>query len=113
MATPSYTQSEFKAIINGNLHGKFAQCQDTTVVMNRAVRYALGDFDIRSTKRSAQLSPNMFENVFDYAAPSDLKGEKVIDIRKQVNRSSYEKFLLVDDAEFDRKKNVSAFRVAV
>src|SRR3990167_9968559 len=113
MAVPSISQTEFFAIINGNVHQKFSQCADRQVVSNRAVRFVLGDMDLRSHKRSSQLSPNMFENVFDYAAASDLRGEKIIDFRKQVNRSSYERWLLVDEVEFDRKKNISAHRVAV
>src|SRR3990167_8914738 len=113
MAVPSISQTEFFAIINGNVHQKFSQCADRQVVSNRAVRFVLGDMDLRSHKRSSQLSPNMFENVFDYAAPSDLKGEKIIDFRKQVRRSSYEKWLLVDEVEFDRRKNISTHRVAI
>lgn len=112
MATPSYTQSELKAIINGNVHQKFDQTASPTVIMNRAVRFVLGDVDLRSTKRSAALSPNLFANVYDYAAPSDLKGNKVIDIRKQVLRPSYERWLLVDEADFDRTKNLSSHRLA-
>ena len=113
MATPVLTQAELKSIIQGKTHGKFSQCQDTQVTMNRAVRYVLGDMDLRSAKRSAALSPNMYANVYDYGAPTDLKGEKIIDLRKQVNRSSYEKFILVDEAEFDRKKTTSSHRIAV
>src|SRR3990167_3073838 len=113
MATPSITQSEFKSIINGMVHQKFDQCVSPTVIMNRAVRYVVGDIDLRSSKRSAQLSPNMFANQYDYGAPADLKGEKLIDFRKQVNRSSNEKWILVDEVDFDRKKGVSSYRVCV
>ena len=81
--------------------------------MNRAVRFVIGDTDLRSTKRSAQLSPNLYANSYEYAAPSDLKGEKLIDFRKQVNRPSNERWLLVDDVDFDRMKSMSHYRVAV
>jgi len=113
MATPSISQTEFYAIVNGTSHGKFAQVQDRQVVSNRAVRYVVGDVDLRSHKRSAQLSPNMYADVFEYAAPTDLKGEKLIDFRRQVNRPHNEHWLLVDDVDFDRKKNVSHYRVAI
>lgn len=111
MATPSITQTELQAIVNGMVHDKFSQCASPTVVMNRGVRYVVADMDLRSSKRSSQLSPNMFQNVYEYAAPTDIKGEKVIDLRKQVTRSSFEKWSLVDDAEFDRKKD--PYKVAV
>src|SRR3990167_4813919 len=117
MATPITTQTEFYAMVNGNLHGKFAQVQDRQVTSNRAVRYVLGDMDLRSTKRSAVLSPNIFTDMHEYAAPTDLKGEKLIDLRTQINRKSYEKWLLVDDDEFDRGKDKwgqwSNYRVSV
>lgn len=108
-----YTQAEFQAIVNGMVHEKFTQCASPQVVMNRAVRFVMNDIDLRSTKRSSQLSPNLSEFQYDYSAPADLKGEKVIDIRKQVNRSPFERFTLVDDADFDRKKTLYKYRVAI
>lgn len=113
MSTPIYSSDDLYAEILGASHGKFAQVQDRRVVANRAVRYVIGDIDLRSAKRSAQLSPNMYENVYEYAAPTDLKGEKLIDFRRQVNRPTNERWLLVDDVDFDRKKTVSHYRVAV
>ena len=111
--TPTYTQADFYEIVDGMVHQKFAQTNDRQVLSNRAVRYVLGDVDLRTAQRSAALSPNMFTNIFDYGAPSDLKGEKIIDIRKQVSRPSYEKWLLVDEVDFDRRKNLSNYRIAV
>jgi hypothetical protein len=113
MAIPSITQAELKSIVNGMVHQKFDQCASPTVIMNRAVRFVLADMDLRSAKRSASLSPNMFENIYDYGAPSDLKGEKVIDLRKQVGRPSYEKWSLVDEKDFDRRKELTYYKVAV
>lgn len=113
MATPSYLQSELSAIINGRLHGKFAQVQSTTVTMNRAVRAVLGDMDMRSMKRTSPLSPNMFDEVYQYATPSDLKGDKIIDIRKQVNRDSVEHWLLMTETDFDRYKGIKPYRIAL
>lgn len=113
MSTPQYTQAELQAIVNGMVHSKFAECESPQVVMNRAVRFVMGDQDIRSTKRSATLSPFLSAFQYDYTAPADLKGEKIIDIRKQVNRSPFERFSLVDTEEFDRKKAITRYRVAV
>lgn len=113
MATPIYSQADFYEIVDGMVHQKFAQCNDRQVISNRAVRTVLGDVDLRSTKRSAQLSPNMYSDIYEYAAPTDLKGEKVIDLRKQVNRPSSERWLLVDDDDFDRTKTISRYRIAL
>ena len=113
MSTPVFSQSDFYEIVDGMVHQKFAQCNDRQVISNRAVRFALQDIDMRSAKRKATLSPNMYANVYDYSAPTDLKGEKLIDLRRQVNRPSNERWLLVDDADFDRKKSISHYRVAL
>lgn len=113
MATPITSQSELFDEVNGAMRGKFSQVQSRQVICNRAIKYVLGDVDLRSAKRSAQLSPNLYANSYEYAAPSDLKGEKIIDIRKQVNRPSNERWLLVDDVDFDRLKSHSYYRVAV
>ncbi len=111
--TPTYSQSDLYLIVNGMVHQKFSQVSDRQVVSNRAVRFVLGDMDLATMKRQVALSPNMFTNIFDYTAPSDLKGNKIVDLRKQVNRPSTEKWLLVDEADFDRKKNLSNHRIAV
>jgi len=113
MSTPTYSQQDAMDIVNSVSHGKFAQTQSRQLTLNRAVRFVLQDIDMRSTKRKATLSPNMYANVYEYAAPTDLKGEKLIDIRRQVNRPSNEHWLLVDDVDFDRKKSVSHYRVAL
>lgn len=113
MATPTYSQADFYEIIDGMMSQRFSQVNDRQVISNRAVRYTYGDIDLRSAKRSAQLSPNMYANVYEYGAPTDLKGEKLIDLRRQVNRPSNERWFLVDDADFDRSKAVSHYRVAV
>jgi hypothetical protein len=113
MSTPVYSQSDLYAIVNGNVHSKFAQVNDRQVIVNRAVRFVLGDVDLRSTKRKARLSPNMFDDVYDYAAPSDLRGNKIIGIQKQINRSPLEQFFLVEEDEFDQYKGMYPYRIAI
>lgn len=106
MATPTYSQTDLYEMIDGMVHQKFPQVNDRQVIVNRAVRFVLNDIDLRSNKRSAALSPNLFDSVYDYTAPSDLKARKIIDIKKQVSRSWKERWQLVDEADFDRRKGV-------
>lgn len=113
MATPTYSQADLYEIVDGNVHQKFAQVNDRQVTSNRGVRFVVNDVDLRSHKRSATLSPNLFSDVYEYTAPSDLKGEKIIDLRRQVNRSSFERWSLVDDIELDRSKGVVPYRVSI
>lgn len=113
MSYSTYSQADLYEIVDGNMRQKFSQVNDRQVTVNRAVRYVLGDIDFRSTKRSAQLSPNLFEDIYDYGAPSDLKGHGVVDIQKQVNRQSHDSWILVDEMDFDRYKEVSDQRIAI
>lgn len=108
-----YTQSNIYSALDGMLHGKSATLTDRQETLNRAARFVLGDIDLRSTKRSSQLSPNLFSDMYEYTAPSDLKETALIDIRRQVLRSSFERFYLVDETEFDRKKGILPYRVAI
>jgi len=109
----TYQQSDLYELIDGNTHQKFAQVNDRQVIVNRAVRQCLGEIDFRSTKRSAALSPNLFNDIYEYTAPSDLKGEKIIDIRRQVKRPTFERWALVDDVDFDRYKGIVQYKIAL
>ena len=113
MALGVYSQADFYEIVDGMTHQKFSQVNDRQVIVNRAVRFVLGDIDLRSTKRNSQLSPNLFRNNYDYTAPADLKQTKIIDIKKQVNRQSTEGWILVDETDFHRYKGISDHRIAI
>lgn len=81
--------------------------------MNRAARLVVSENDLRSTIRNSVLSTDLFDGVYQYAIPSDLKGEAIIDIQPQVNRSSDFRLTLVDQAEFDLKKTVRNNIIAI
>lgn len=104
MAAGFTTQSEAFDYLDSMLHGKSQQLQSRQRTLNRATLYVVGDIDLRGTKRKSALSPNLFGEVYEYGAPSTLKERAVIDIKRQVNRSTSEKFTLVDEEEFDREK---------
>ncbi len=81
--------------------------------INRAVRALLSDADVRSMKRKAAISPNLFNGIYDYTCPTDLKGFAVCDIRPQVNRGERDGWTLTTDEEFDRMKATKSNIVAV
>ena len=98
---PTYTQANIEADVTDRTHGTV----DATAldrIINRAILSVLNDVDLRSTKRKSTLSPNIFKEVYDYTAPSDLKGLAIIDIRKQTDREA--EFELVSPEYFDRMK---------
>lgn len=95
------------------VHGKSSTVVSRQTVLNRAVRAVYSTVNLRSSKRSAQLSPNLFDDLYDYAAPSDLKGREVIDIKKQINRPVTDQWMHVDETEFDRRRGRGEFLIAV
>lgn len=97
-----YTQTDLKNAINRRIHGRVGNLLDFQATCNDSVREVLGEVDLRSTKRSSQLSPGIYDDEYNYLCPSDLKGEAIIDLARQVKRR--EEFTLTTREEFDRRK---------
>lgn len=74
---------------------------------NRAARQVLLDLDPQETIRIAEFSNPIFNQVYDYAVPTDLKGNGVIDIRPQTPRYPYDYFPQQYNQAFDLGKNFS------
>lgn len=103
----SYLISDLKTDLNGVLHGTTVnQVTGLDPLISRAARTFLNDLDPIETIRIAQL-PTIFDSVYDYACPTDLKGDRVIDIRPQVNRMANDRFFQLYNEEFDRTKQLS------
>lgn len=74
--------------------------------INRAARAVLLDVDPKETQRIVQLS-QVFNNVFDYAVPTDLKGDKIVDLRIQAGRKPGDIFQQGYSQDFDANKLTS------
>jgi hypothetical protein len=72
---------------------------------NRAARQVLLDVDPQETKRITPFVTPIYNQVFDYALPVDLKGNKIIDISPQVNRHPSDNWLQQYNQFFDQYKN--------
>jgi len=97
-----YTQTNLRSKINAGVQGKIDILLDDTETMNGAVRDVLANVDMRSNLRRSALSPNLFNGIFPYLCPADLKYYSIVDIPAQAKRSDGEWFL-VPPEEFDRK----------
>lgn len=75
-------------------------------MINRAARQVLLDVDPKETQRIVQM-PQVFNDVFDYALPSDVKGDRIIDLALQGNRTPWETFTQTYAETFDSDKLVS------
>ena len=72
-------------------------------VMNRAARQVLLDVDPKETQRIVTLAP-VFNSVYDYVLPADVKGDRIIDLRKQANRQPGDNFNQTYEETFDTEK---------
>lgn len=83
----SYSILDAKNDLQGVLHGtQLNQITNLNGVFNRAARQLLMDVDPQETKRILEFVNPIFNSVFDYPISSDVKGNKIIDIRPQVRR---------------------------
>jgi hypothetical protein len=93
-----------KAELQGILHGTtLNKVTNIDGAINRAARKVLTDIDPAETIREVALGP-IFDSVYDYQAPSDLKGNAIIDIKPQVNRTLRDRYPQTYSQEFDVMK---------
>jgi hypothetical protein len=100
----AYSITAAKSELEGRLHGTtINKITNIDRVFNRSARQLLLDIDPQETKRITQLG-TIYDKVFDYSAPADLKGDGIIDIRPQQERQSYDKYQGAYSQDFDLRK---------
>lgn len=72
-------------------------------LFEEAAANLISRIDPYETVRTSEL--NLFNKIYDYASPSDLKGKKVLDLRPQVNRQPSDDIRQTFSEEFDRDKS--------
>lgn len=104
MATSQYTWTELRNdIVDAIPFANLSSSISVTNQLNRAAREVIREIDLRSTKRRAILASKVFDDVYSYAAPTDIKDNALIDVTQQVNRS-FERLRWVNEQTFDMKK---------
>ncbi len=84
----TYNITALKADMSASLHGTtLNRLGGVNNIIQRAGSELLLEIDPMETKRIVQLASSIFNSVYDYTLPVDLKGTKVIDIRPQANRT--------------------------
>jgi len=99
----NYTNASLKSAIQVQTKGSMTDAEWLTL-MNLIARIVAGDADLMSMRRKSTLSPFLFDDIYDYATPTDLKNDCVADIKPQINRSSSDEWDLVEASYFDRNK---------
>lgn len=88
------------------LHGtSLSKIQNLDGLHNRTARQLLLDIDPMETIRKVLTTTPLYSQVWDYACPSDLKGDRVIDISPQYIRSPDSVIGQQYNQDFDIAKN--------
>ena len=103
MSVGSFAQSELNSSVTAKVSGSFTAA-NFLIIANDSVKEVISEIDLHGTIRSAALSPNLFDGVWDYACPTDLKDDKIIDIKPQIGRGRHDYWRLVTAEEFDQVK---------
>lgn len=112
MATYPFTYSDLKASINTGIHNKMGLVATPRIAINDVVNEVSGLY-LRSAKRKAVLAPNLFNDIYQYGATSDIDGNKLIGIQPQsMDRDRNNIWSLVTEEEFDIRKQTDDNLVA-
>jgi len=101
----SYSIAQLGADVSGALHGTtLNQITNWYGLIDRAARRLITDVDPMEMKRIMPIGGTVFNSVWDYPLPADVKGNKIIDIFPQVNRKEWDLWLQSFNQDFDRTK---------
>ena len=110
-----YTYSDIKNAVQDISRKTISALTQERPLINRAVREVWSEVDIRTSKRRSNLSPALFQDVYEYAKPTDMKGLGLIDIMPLIDRAQgwRGEFNLTSPEEFDRCKTFYRNMVAI
>ena len=77
MATIADAKNDLEGIIHSS---NLTKVVNINSLFQRAARNLLSKIDSSGTKRIAQITDAIHDEIYDYTAPTDLKGNKIIDI---------------------------------
>ena len=102
----AYSVGDLKTDIVAVLHGTtLNQIQSINALINRAARKLLNDVDPIETERTVQINTPLYDKVYNYALPNDLKDDRIIDIYPQVHRKLRDRFFQKYNEDFDLYKD--------
>lgn len=105
----AYSITTANADLSAVLHGTtLSKIENLNGLHNRTARQLLGDIDPQETIRKVLTTTPLYNQVWDYACPSDLKGNRIIDISPQYIRTPSQIISQTYNQPFDIDKNVMA-----
>jgi len=107
-----YEISSLENDLTGILHSTtLAKVQNRYQLYRRAARTLLTKIDPAPTKRTSQITNSIHTDIHDYEIASDTKGNKIIDIRPQVNRDESDSFFQRFSKTFDQFQKSGTFNI--
>lgn len=104
----SYTISTLINDVTTVIHGTTAnKVPGIYGQINRAARDVLSDVDPKETQRITQLASQVFNDVYDYPCPTDLKNDRIVDLRLTAGRVPREVFAQDYAVNFDSGKSLN------
>jgi len=108
----SRTIANLESDASRKLHGtNINQVKGFFGLCDEAAREVLNDIDFFETKQKALIANAIYSDVYQYALPTDLKGNKIYDLAPQANRSSGDFPQQTYEVEFARLKKNQAFTI--
>ena len=106
----SYTVANLLSELTGMMHGTNLNAIPGLryQIVNKSARQILSEIDLFETKRTQPLVSPYYYGQWDYAVPTDLKSNKVIDIKPQINRTPSDNFSNQYNKPFDLHKQFTA-----
>lgn len=77
----TYSQLDQRVTILNHKSAGSISASDRMALANMALDKLGGDVDLWEARRKALLTPSLYTSVYEYAYPSDVKGDGIIDIR--------------------------------
>lgn len=108
----SYTIANLKDDLTRTLHGSsLRKLSDVLGIIKQAGRDVLQDVDVAETKRESQITNAIYDKVYDYQLPSDLKSNKIIDIFPQSGRGVHDSSRQSYAQYFEKNKENDTFYI--
>jgi len=107
------TVASFKSDLIRKLHGTtLSKVQDINSVIAEAGRNVLTEIDPQETIRQATIENALFDDVYSYTTPNGMKGDRIIDLQPQVNRTLAQNYTKVLIETFNRVKERKTYNIA-
>lgn len=107
------TISDFKSRLAQKIHGKsINKVQDFFGLMYEAAGNLLLQIDPIETIRATPVTNGLYDQVFSIVAPTDLKKDRIVDMRPQTDQNPSNNFHQIYGADFTMYKTNNSFDVS-